>query len=147
MGGQYMIKAIDKIKTMPDTKMGIDFYVDQVLSEVKVREALPLLIKLTAMAEIIDKVKDGIKEQILQEADLTGEKVFYIDGVKLEKKSRTNYYFNHCQRHEALKSELKALEELMKSLPAEMADTETGEIIPCANKSYTEFISVTLKKS
>ena len=139
-------KAISTINVMPDTKMGIQFFIDQVLSEVKVRETLPLLVKLTAMEKIIEGIKDGIKDQILQEADLNGEKVFTINGVKFEKKSRTNYYFNHCARHEALKSELKALEELMKSLPVEMADTETGEVIPPANKSYTEFISVTLKK-
>jgi len=132
---------------MPDTKEGIQLFVDQVLAQVEVRQSLPLLIKLTAMAEIVDKIKDGIKDQMLQEADLTGEKVFYIDGVKLEKKSRTNYYFNHCPRHEALKAELKALEDLMKSLTTEMADTETGEIIKPANKSYTDFIAVTLKKS
>lgn len=148
MGGQRMItKAINTINVIPDTKMGIDFFVDQVLSEIQSRGALPLLVKLTAMEKIIDGIKDGIKDQLLQEADLTGEKTFTIDGVKFEKKSRTNYYFNHCARHEALKSELKALEELMKSLPVEMADTVSGEIIPPANKSYTEFIAVTLKKS
>lgn len=141
-----MERAISYINIMPDTKEGIQLFVEKVLSEVQVRQSLPLLVKLTAMEKIIEGIKDGIKERILDEADLTGEKVFTIDGVKFEKKSRTNYYYNHCARHEALKSELKALEELMKSLHAEMADTETGEIIPPANKSYTEFISVTLKK-
>jgi hypothetical protein len=131
---------------MPDTKMAIEFFVDQVLSEVKVREALPLLAKLTAMEKIVEGIKDGIKQAILDEADLTGENTFTIDGVKFEKKSRTNYYFNHYPRHETLKAELKALEDLMKSLPAPMADTESGEIIPPANKSCTNFISVTLKK-
>ena len=132
---------------MPDTKMAIEFFVDQVLSEVKVREALPLLVKLTAMEKIIEGIKDGIKQAILDEADLTGEKSFTIDGVRFEKKSRTNYHFNHCARYNALKSELKILEETMKSINVEMADTETGEIIPPANKSYTDFIAVTLKKS
>jgi uncharacterized ParB-like nuclease family protein len=141
-----MERAISFINVMPDTKSGIQLFVDQVLDQVEARQSLNLLVKLTAMEKIIEGIKDGIKDQLLQEADLTGEKVFTIDGVKFEKKSRTNYYYNNCPRHEALKSELKALEDLMKTLPAEMADTDTGEIIPPANKSFTEFISVTLKK-
>jgi uncharacterized ParB-like nuclease family protein len=140
-------RAISYITVMPDTKDGIQLFVEKVLSELEHRQAIPLLIKLTAMEKIIEGVKEGIKDAILQEADLTAEKTFTIDGHKIEKKSRTNYYYNTCPRHEALKSELKALEELMKTLPAEMADTETGEIIKPANKSYTEFISITLKKS
>jgi len=140
-----MERAISYINIMPDTKSGIELFVNQVLDQVEARQSLNLLVKLTAMEKIIEGIKDGIKEQILQEADLNGEKSFTIDGVRFDKKSKTTYYYNHSTAHEALKSKLKAMEDMMKI--GEYVDTETAEVIPAANKSYTEYIAVTLKKT
>ena len=139
-----MEKAISYINIMPDTKAGIELFVNQVCDEIEIRQALPLLVKLTAMEKIIEGVKDRIKEQILDEASLNPEKSFLLDGVRFDKKSKTTYYYNHCAAHEALKSKLKAMEDMMKI--GEYADTETGEVIPAANKSQTEYIAITLKK-
>jgi len=57
-----MERAISYINVMPDTKSGIQFFVEKVLSEVEIREALPLLVKLTAMGKIIEGIKDGLKD-------------------------------------------------------------------------------------
>lgn len=141
-----MERAISIINIMPDTKRGIQLFVDKVLAEIEPREALPLLAKLTAMSEIIDKVKDGIKDQLMDEADLTAEKSFTIDRVRYEKKSRVVHHFHNCEAHEALKSQLKALEDLMKTIKEPVANTDTGEIIPPSLKSYTDYIAVSLPK-
>ena len=140
-----MDRAISYINIMPSTKEEIDFFVQKVVSEIEARQSLPLLAKLTAMEKIITGIKDSIKEQILDEADLEGAKSFTIDGVKYEKKSRSTYYYNHCARHEQLKEQLKSLEDMMKAAKAPFADVDTGEIIEPARSSVSEYIAVTLK--
>jgi uridine kinase len=131
---------------MPDTLQGINNFVEKVLSEIEPRQALPLLIKLTAMGKIIEGLKDGLKDQLLEEASLTAEKSFTIDGVRLTKTNRTTYYYNHCAKWNALNEELKALQEMMKAAKEPFADVETGEVIHPARQSGSESISVTLNK-
>ena len=138
-------RAISYITVMPDTKSGIELFVSKVLAEVEIRDALPLLVKLTAMGEIIERVKDGLKDQILSEASLFPEKSFVIDGARFTKVERKTYHYKHCQKWQQLKADLDALQEMMK-VGKEFADPETGELIPPANVSYTESVSVTLKK-
>lgn len=139
-----MDRAISYINVMPETKAEIKAFAGQVLDQIEPRQALPMLAKLSALVELAELIKDGIKDQILQEADLYPEKSFLINGVRFDKKSKTNYYYHHSTAHEALKSKLKAMEDMMKI--GEYIDTETAEVIPAANKSYTEYIAVSLKK-
>lgn len=141
-----MERAISYLNVMPDTKAGIQFFVDKVLSEVEIRQALPLLVKLTAMEKIIEGVKDGLKDQLLEEASLEGAKSFTQNGVRFDKRSKTTYYYNHCAKHEQLKAQLKSLEEMMKVAQSEFADVETGEIIQPARSSVSDYIAVTLSK-
>jgi len=141
-----MEKTISYINIMPDTQAGINLFVDKVLSEVEIREALPLLAKLTAMEKICELIRDGLKDQILEEASLTGEKSFTIGKVRYEKRTRTGYVYTHCPLHGELKARIKKLEDVMKVIEAPIADTETGEIIEPAHKSYTDYIAVTLPK-
>lgn len=141
-----MERAISYITVFPDSQSGIKLFVDQVLDQIEARKSLELLAKLTAMEKIIEGIKEGIKSQILDEADLSGEKIFEINGIKYEKRNRTTYYYHNCAMHEELKTKLKKMEDIMKVINEPIADVETGEIIPPALKSYTEYISVTLKK-
>lgn len=141
-----MERAISYLNVMPDTKSGIQLFVEKVLSEVESRQALPLLVKLTAMEKIIEGVKDGLKEQLLDEASLEGEKTFSVNGVRFEKKSKTTYHYNHCAKHEEMKAQLKSLEDMMKAAKMPFADTETGEIIEPARTSFTDYLAVTLNK-
>lgn len=141
-----MERAIYYINIMPDTQEGIRLFVEKVLSEYEAGQSLQLLAKLTAMEKIIEGVKEGIKEQLLTDADLTGEKVFTINGVRYEKRTRTTNHYHNCQLHEDLKAQIKRLEDVMKSIQAPIADTETGEIIPPALKSFTDYVAVTLRK-
>lgn len=142
-----MDKAISYINVMPETQAEIDHFVSKVLSEIETREALPLLAKLTAMSKMIDGVKAGIKDQLLEEASLYGgEKSFTINGVRYTLTNRTTYYYNHCSKWQQLDEQKKALEGMMKAAKQPFADPETGEIIEPARQSGFESISVTLKK-
>lgn len=141
-----MERAISYINIMPDTQEGIQLFIDKVVNEIEVREALPLLAKLTAMEKIIEGVRERLKDQILDEASLTSEKVFTINGTRYEKRSRTTHYYHNCPLHEELKERIKKLEKIMQTIEAPIADTDTGEIIPPALKSFSDYIAVTLKK-
>jgi hypothetical protein len=141
-----MERAISYITVMPESKTQIQAFIDQVLSEVEIRQALPLLARLQAMEAIIKGIKDGLKDQMLEEADLEGEKSFTLNGVKYEKKSRATYYFHHCEKWSRLKDTLKGLEDMMKVAKEPFADPETGEVIEPARSSYSEYIAVTLPK-
>ena len=139
-----MERAISYINVMPDTKTGIDLFIEKVCNEIEPRQALPLLIKLTAMEKITEGLRERIKDMILDEADLYPEKSFAVQGVRFDKKKKTNYYYHHCASHEALKAKLNAMEEMMKI--GEYIDGETSEVIPAALKSESNYLSVTLSK-
>ena len=140
-----MERAISYINVMPETKSEIERFVAQVLNEVEIRGALPLLARLTAMEAVVKGIKDGLKDQMLEEADLEGAKSFTLNGVKYEKRSRSTYYYHHCQKWNQLKEDIAALESMMKTGKA-FADPETGEVIQPARSSVSEYIAVTLQK-
>lgn len=140
-----MENAISYLKVMPETKAEIEMFVSKVLAEIQVREALPLLARLTAIEKTIELIKDGIKDAILEEADLEGAKSFTLNGVKYERKGRTTYYFHHAAKWNDLKAQIKSLEDMMKAAREPFVDAETGEIIDPARSSYKEYIAVTLK--
>lgn len=142
-----MERAISYINIMPDTKAGINRFVEKVLSEVEIREAIPLLVKLTAMSKIIEGVKSGLKDQIIDESSLYLEKTFDVDGVKITKnEGRKTYHYKHCEKWRRLNAEIGALEKMMQA-GAPFADPETGEIIEPATVSYSEpFLTITLKE-
>ena len=141
-----MERAISYITVFPDSQSGIKLFVDQVLEQIEARQSLELLAKLTAMEKIIEGIKDGIKDQILNEADLCGEKVFEISGTRYEKRTRTTHHYHNCAMHEELKARIKKLEDVMKAIQAPIADVDTGEIIEPSLKSFSDYIAVTLKK-
>lgn len=138
-----MERAISTINQFDLTKTQIEIFVAKVLNEIEPRQALPLLARLTAMEKIVEGVKNGIKDMILDEAHLEGAKSFTLKGVTYSKKVRTSYDYSHCAKHEQLKSELKALEDMMKAGHA-FVDPDTGEVIEPATKSESEYIAVTL---
>lgn len=142
-----MERAISYLTVLPETKVEIANFAEKVLSEIQIREALPMLARLTAIEQTIKLIKDGLKDQLLEEASLySGEKSFEINGVRFTKTDRTTYYYNHCQKWQELNEKIKALEGMMKVAKEAFADPETGEIIEPARQSGSESISVTLRK-
>jgi len=140
------MEALSYLTVLPETQSEIKNFADQVLSEIQIREALPLLARLTAMEKLVKAIKDGLKDQLMEEASLYGgEKSFEIDGVRFTKTERKTYHYQHCEKWRKLNEEIEALEKMMQA-GKDFADPETGEIITPANVSFSESISVTLKK-
>jgi hypothetical protein len=125
-------------------KQQIEQFVDQVVNQIEARQSLQVLARLTVMEKIVEGVKDRIKEQMLEEASLEGQKSFVLNGVKYEKAGRSTYYYNHCFKWNELQKEIKSLEDMMKAARDSFVDPETGEIIDPARQSYTEYIKVTI---
>ena len=144
-----MEKALSYLTVLPETQSEIKNFADQILSGIQIREALPLLARLTAVEKLVKTIKDGIKDQLIEEASLySGEgKSFTIDGNRFTlSEGRKTYHYHHCEKWRALKDQIEKLEKLMQA-GQEFADPDTGEIIKPANVSWSEpFISVTLKK-
>lgn len=142
-----MEKALSYLTVLPETQSEIKNFADQILSGIQIREALPLLARLTAVEKLVKTIKDGIKDQLMEEAALyAGEgKTFEINGVKFTKVERKTYHYNHCAKWRELNEQIERLEKLMQ-VGQEVADPETGEIIPPAHTSFSESISVTIRK-
>jgi len=144
-----MERAISYLKVMPETLSEIENFADQIVTGLQIREALPLLPRLTALEKLAKSIKDKIKDQLIEEASLySGEgKSFTIDGVRYTlNEGRKTYHYKHCEKWRQLNEEIEQLEKLMQA-GKEFADPETGEIIKPANISWSEpFISVNLKK-
>lgn len=121
-------------------------FIQQVREEIQVGEAMPLLIRLTAMEKIAAGVREAIKEQLMQESELYKEKVIYLRGHKLEKGLRRTYIYSHCGAWAELDEKKKKIEALMKNITEPVAMADTGELIPPATWKGTEFIAVTLRK-
>lgn len=140
------MNEIAKLQNFPLTKTEIAEYVEAVKDQIQARGSLELLARLTALETIVKEVKDLIKEQVLSEATYEGGRSFETGGVKYELASRKSYTYKHCPAWNELNEKIKALETLMKSTDREIADTETGEVIPPAQWSQTDYIKVTLPK-
>jgi len=65
-----MEKALSYLTVLPETQSEIKNFADQILSGIQIREALPLLARLTAVEKLVKTIKDGIKDQLMEEAAL-----------------------------------------------------------------------------
>jgi len=141
-----MEKAISYLTVLPETHSEIKNFADQVLDGLEIRQALPLLARLTAVEKLVKTIKDGIKEQMLEEATLySGEgKTFEINGIKYTKTERKIYKYDHCPKWRELNKQIEEIQEHMKI--SDWVDPDTGEVVPRANWYITESISVTLQK-
>jgi len=103
-------------------------------------EVNPIMVKV--MFDVFSQaMKDeDVKDAIMSEVD-KHEKQFEINGFRFEKASRSSYSFKHDVEWLRLDAQRKARENLMKlALEMDVADPNTGEIIPPAIKTNTEFI-------
>jgi hypothetical protein len=140
-----MENAMQFIRVLPETTSEIKLFADKVLAETQIREALPLLARLSAMEKLAKMIKDGLKEQLMEEASLYGgEKTFEINGVRYTKTERRNFHYQHCSKWRELNEQIEAIEKHMQI--GDWVDPDTGEVVPKATVSYSESITVTLKK-
>ena len=141
-----MDNPIATIEQFDMTQADIAAFIEQVREQVEHRQTLALLPKLKAMADIAEGVKVALREVMVREAEYEGAKKFERDGLKYTRGITKSYSYKHYNTWSEIKRKLTDLQEVMKSLEEPMVDEETGEIIPPAKFTSTEFVSVTLKK-
>ena len=142
-----MDNALSYITQFSLTRSQIDFFVNKVLNEIDSGEYNPLTIHLClkAMEELVKKIKEGIADQVMIEAEKYGKSFEYM-GAKVELSERRTYEYSQDLTWSQINKSLKQREELLKYLTAPLADTKTGEIINPPPFKTTQVISISLPK-
>lgn len=105
-------------------------------------------IRLKAYIEILEQLKDMLKESAIKEAEIYHKFEREINGVKFDvSASPTRYDYSGDSKWSYLKAQLKDRETMLKGLIEEVADPTTGEIIKPAIPQYgSEILKITFKK-
>jgi hypothetical protein len=142
-----MDNALSFITQFNLTKTQIDFFTRKALDEIDTGLYNPLSIHLClkAMEDLIKKIKEGIAEQVMLEAEKYG-KSFEYHGAKVQISERRSYDFSHDSKWSELNKELKQREELLKHFSDPLADPETGETIYPPQLKVTSIITISLPK-
>ena len=129
------------------TKTQIDFFAQKALKEIDTGLYNPLSIHLClkAMEELIKKIKEGMAEQVMLEAEKYGKSFEYM-GAKIQLSQRRTYDYSMDDTWSQVNRSLKQREELLKYLTSPLADTETGEIIKPVPFKTTSVIMISLPK-
>ncbi len=141
------MEALTTIQQFNLTKTQIDSMARQVLSELEDGYSNPvqIFIYLRAMEELIKKVKDGINDQVVEEAEKYG-KEFTYKGAEIKLANRRTYDYSQDPIWANLDDEKKKREQLLKTLSEPLADPNTGELIYPAAFKVTPFLTITLPK-
>lgn len=142
-----MENALSIITHFSLTKTQIDTLARKALDEIDTGNHNPLTIHLClkAMEELVKKIKDGIADQVLAEAEKYGRQFDYL-GAKVQLSERRSYDFSHDSTWSDLDQSKKQWEETLKHLSDPVADPETGEMIYPAQFKVTPFITITLPR-
>ena len=142
-----MDNALSFITEFNLTKSQIDFFAQKALNEIDTGLYNPLSIHLClkAMEDLIKKIKEGIAEQVMLEAEKYGKSFEYL-GAKVQLMERRTYDYSLDDTWSQINRSLKQREELLKYLTSPLADTETGEIINPVPYKITSVITIALPK-
>jgi hypothetical protein len=142
-----MDNALSFITEFNLTKTQIDLFAQKAIEQIDTGLYNPLSIHLClkAMEELIKKVKEGIAEQVMVEAEKHGKSFEYM-GAKVQLTERRSYDYSNDDTWNQINRSLKQREELLKYLTAPLADTETGEIINPIPFKTISVISIALPK-
>ena len=140
-----MDNALSFITEFNLTRSQIDFFAQKALNEIDTGLYNPLSIHLClkAMEELIKKVKEGIADQVMFEAEKYGRSFDYM-GAKVQLTERRTYDYSNDDTWSQMNRSLKQREELLKYLTSPLTDTETGEIINPVRFKITPVITVSL---
>lgn len=154
-----MESAISQLTNLPTTRTQIADYVDLVKSDILSGYVKPEVaaIMLKSFEEIVKSLRadKDIKEHIQDACDLHAEKSFEFGDTKFSKSERPTYNFKECgssrwlEASQALmkaKSDLKAVEDWLKTLKEETPDTLSGEMVQPPTVLKTSVVSIQLKK-
>lgn len=142
-----MDNALSFITQFNLSKSQIDLFARKALDEIDTGLYNPLSIHLClkAMEDLIKKIKEGIAEQVMLEAQKYGKNFEYM-GAKVQLMERRIFDYSIDDTWNQINRSLKQREELLKYLTTPLADTETGEIINPVPYKITSVITITLAK-
>lgn len=154
-----MESAISTLTNLPTTKSQINDYVEAVKNDILSGYIKPEVaaITLKAFEEIVKGIRGDkeIKDFIQDACDLYAGKSFEFGDTKFTKSERPNYHFKVCESYRWLeasqalmkaKSDLKAVEDWLKTLKEPTVDTLTGEVVNPPIVERISVISIQLKK-
>lgn len=148
--------ALAELKRMPSTKGEIASFVASAKNEILSGYGNPLDfdIQLKAIDETIKAIRkdEEIKATIVKELEKYPDKTILFKGVQFTKKQSVKYDYSDDSRWnelnkkmEAIKDEMKAHEELLKSLKAPLFNAETGEEYTPPIRKAEDTYSITFK--
>ena len=142
-----MDNALSTITQFNLTKTQIDGFARKALEEIDSGLYNPLEIHLClkGMEEVVKKLKTGIADQVLSEAEKYG-KEFEYRGARIRLSDRRSYNFSKDFIWTEISNKKKQREEMLKHLSDPVADPETGEMIFPAQSKITSVISIFLPR-
>ncbi len=142
-----MDNALSFITEFNLTRSQIDFFAQKALNEIDTGLYNPLSIQLClkAMEDLIKKIKEGIAEPVIMEAEKYGKSFEYM-GAKIQLSQRRTFDYSIDDTWSQINRSLKQREELLKYLTSPMADAETGELITPIPFKTTPIITISLPK-
>lgn len=154
-----MESAISTLTNLPTTRTQIADYVELVKNDILSGYVKPEVaaIMLKSFEEIVKSLRadKDIKDHIQDACDLHCEKSFEYGDVKFTKTERPKYDFKVCESSRWLeasqalmkaKSDLKTVEDWLKTLKEETPDTLSGEMVQPPLVEKTSVVSIQLKK-
>lgn len=143
-----MNKELATITDFNLSKSQINAFARNVLAELDEGFYNPLEIHicLKAMEELVKKLKEGIANEAISEAEKYGEKEFDYKGSKVILANRRTYDYSQDATWSSLDEEKRKRETMLKNISEPMADPNTGELIYPAAFKVTPSISITLPK-
>lgn len=139
------MNAIATITDFNLTKGQIDSLARNVLEELDEGYCNPLEIHiaLKAMEELVKKIKDGIFDSVIGEAEKYG-KEFTFRGAQIQLANRRTYDFSQDYTWCELDKSKKEREEMLRHLSNPVADPDTGEMIHPAAFKVSPYITTKL---
>jgi hypothetical protein len=143
-----MENALSTITQFNLTKSQIDSFARKALDEIDTGMYHPLAIHLClkVMEELVKKLREGIAEQVIEEAEKYGGKDFEFGGAKIQLSNRRTYDFSQDHTWTELDQAKKERENMLKNLSQPVADPDSGEMVYPAAFKVTQVLTVTLPR-
>lgn len=106
---------------------------------------LPVFTKLTMIERAIKELKSEIQDVAIAEVEKYGKEDVVYDGYKLSVASRSIWNYKHDEVWNQINDQRKNREKLMQQASGqgiELIDTETGELVPPAERKFTTYIKM-----
>ena len=144
--------TISLISLFPENKQQIKTFSDNVINYVVSGEtsALKTDYMLKCMEESIKSIRDGIKNEVITEAEAespSGKPFEYMGAKSIQITSRSTWDYSNCNfynelkaKENGIKEQVKRVEKIMQVIGVPLADIETGEILEPATQTSTKSI-------